>query len=153
MDDGNVSLRTRIGGTFFFILSLPMAYLALLLDFWAVDLDGLQFSIPFLVLTVTYFCGGITLLFDGKRMGATAIHVVNLLSLVSFLTFFLIMMYGYFTDPCYVDPSSCDDQLTDTPFYLTALGLWTTFFAVITFASWRLHRRAPIVEKSIQIDE
>ena len=153
MDDGNVSLRTRIGGSFFFILSFAMAYLALLLDFWVVKLDGLQFSIPFLVLTVTYFCGGTTLLFDGKRMGATAIYVVNFISLASFLAFFLILMYGYFTDPCYVGPSSCDDQLTDTPFYLTALGLWTAFFAAITYASWRLHRKPSIVEKSIQSDE
>ena len=152
-EEGNVSLRTRMCGAFFFLLSLPMAYLALFLDFWPIELDGLQFSIPFLVLTLTYFCGGVSVLFDGKRMGATAIYVVNLLALVPFLAFFLILMYGYFTDPCYIDPSSCDDELTDTPFYLKALGLWTALFALITYVSWRLHRCPKTDEETDQIDD
>jgi len=66
--------------------------------------------------------------------------------LIPFFAFFMIFLFGYFTHPCYIDPSSCDDELTDSPMYLKAFGLMTTLLALITYMSWRLQRVQKIDE-------
>ena len=35
---------------------------------------------------------------------------------------------------------SCDDQLTDAPAELKAIGVWTGILALFTYMSWRLYR-------------
>ena len=74
-----------------------------------------------------------------------AIFVVNLVILVPLLVFFLLILYAYFTHPCYADPMSCDDQLTDHPALLKGLGILSGILALFTYMSWRL-QRGPSIE-------
>ena len=134
------SLKQKAGGVFFIVNSSWMYYLATQLQFWEWQINGLELSIPFLVLAITHFCGGAAFLFAKNRRGMTAIFIANILVLLLLLSYILMLLGAYFNDPCYIDPSSCDDELTDTPFYLKAIGLGVTLFALMTVMSWRLHR-------------
>ena len=102
--------------------------------------------IPLAVLVITYFVGGGIALILNNRKGMLSIFIVNLLALIPFFAFFMIFLFGYFTHPCYIEPSSCDDELTDTPMYLKAFGTMTVLLALITYMSWRLQRVQKIGE-------
>ena len=98
------------------------------------------FLIVLFGVAIVYFLGGVIALLRNNRKAMFPIFAVNLLSFVFLLVFFLAFLYGYFTDPCYIDPMSCDDQLTDAPAELKAIGVWTGILALITYMSWRLQR-------------
>ena len=68
------------------------------------------------------------------------IFAVNFLSFVFLLVFYSAYLYGYFTDPCYIEPMSCDDQLTDAPAELKAISVWTGILALFTYMSWCFYR-------------
>ena len=48
-------------------------------------------------------------LLRNDRRAMFPIFAVNFLSFVFVLVFYLAFLYGYFTDPCYIEPMSCDD--------------------------------------------
>ena len=98
------------------------------------------FLIVLLCIAIIFFLGGLTALLRNERKAMFPIFIVNLLSFVFLLVFFLAFLYGYFTDPCYIEPMSCDDQLTDAPAELKAIGVWTGILALFTYMSWRLQR-------------
>ena len=79
-------------------------------------------------------------LLRNDRRAMFPIFAVNFLSFVFVLVFYLAFLYGYFTDPCYIEPMSCDDQLTDAPAELKAITVWTGILALFTYMSWRLYR-------------
>lgn len=79
-------------------------------------------------------------LLRNERKAMFPIFAVNLLSFVFVLVFCLAFLYGYFTDPCYIEPMSCDDQLTDAPAELKAITVWTGILALFTYISWSLQR-------------
>ena len=132
----NVHLRLRAGALFFITLSL--AILSIIMTGWN-DYANLV-TIVVLTLAMTYLFGGTLALVRNERKGILSIFIANLLTFVLLLAFFLFALYGYFTDPCYLEPASCDDQLTDAPAELTAIGVWTGILALITYMSWRLQR-------------
>ena len=152
VQEANVNLRFRVGALFFVILSLSLFYLMVV--GWTHPKNGINNEIiPLVVLTITYFVGGGIALTLNNRKGMLSIFVVNLLALIAFSVFFLLLVIGYLTDPCYIDPSSCDDQLTDTPMYLKAFGIITVLFALMTYMSWRLQRVQMIGESKETEDE
>ena len=142
VQEANVNLRFRAGALFFVILSLGLCYM---LATGPANQPSIEI-IPMTVLAITHFIGGGIALTRNNRKGMSSIFIVNLLALIPFSAFFLFLVFGYFTDPCYIDPSSCDDELTDTPFIVKAFGLWTALFALITYMSWRLQRVQKISE-------
>ena len=105
---------------------------------WFVYID--LFLIVLFGIAIIYFLGGVIALLRNERKAMFPIFAVNLLLFVFVLIFYLAYLYGYFTDPCYIDPMSCDDQLTDAPAELKAIGVWTGILALITYMSWRLQR-------------
>ena len=98
------------------------------------------FLIVLFGVAIIYFLGGLTALLRNERKAMFPIFAVNLLSFVFVLVFYLAFLYGYFTDPCYIEPMSCDDQLTDAPAELKAITVWTGILALFTYMSWRLQR-------------
>ena len=105
---------------------------------WYVYIDLLL--IVMFCIAIVYFLGGVIALLRNERKAMFPIFAVNLLSFVFLLVFFLAYLYGYFTDPCYIEPMSCDDQLTDAPAELRAIGVWTGILALFTYMPWRLQR-------------
>ena len=105
---------------------------------WFVYID--LFLIVLFCVAIVYFLGGVIALLRNNRKAMFPIFAVNLLSFVFLLVFFLAFLYGYLTDPCYIEPMSCDDQLTDAPAELKAIGVWTGILALFTYMSWRLQR-------------
>ena len=105
---------------------------------WYVYIDLLL--IVLFCIAIVYFLGGVIALLRNERKAMFPIFAVNLLSFVFLLVFFLAYLYGYFTDPCYIEPMSCDDQLTDAPAELKAISVWTGILALFTYMSWRLQR-------------
>ena len=102
------------------------------------------FLIVLFGVAIIYFLGGLTALLRNERKAMFPIFAVNLLSFVFVLVFYLAYLYGYFTDPCYIEPMSCDDQLTDAPAELKAITVWTGILALFTYMSWRLQRGTSI---------
>ena len=105
---------------------------------WFVYID--VFLIVLFCIAITYFLGGAITLLRNERKAMFPIFAVNLFSFVFVLVFYLAFLYGYFTDPCYIEPMSCDDQLTDAPAELKAISVWTGILALFTYMSWRLQR-------------
>ena len=105
---------------------------------WFVYID--LFLIVLFCIAIIYFLGGVIALLRNERKAMIPIFLVNLLSFVFLLVFYLAFLYGYFTDPCYIEPMSCDDQLTDAPAELKAITVWTGILALFTYMSWRLQR-------------
>ena len=105
---------------------------------WFVYID--LFLIVLFCIAITYFLGGAIALLRNERKAMFPIFAANLLSFVFVLVFYLAFLYGYFTDPCYIEPMSCDDQLTDAPAELKAISVWTGILALFTYMSWRLQR-------------
>jgi len=139
VDEANVKLRFRASALFFIILSLSLFYLMAV--GWTHPQKGVNREvIPLAVVAITYLVGGGTALLGNNRKGMLSIFIVNLLTLIFFFAFFMIFLFGYFTHPCYIDPSSCDDELTDTPMYLKAFAMMTVLFVLVTYMSWRLQR-------------
>lgn len=103
------------------------------------------YHIVMIAIAITYLIGGTITLNRNERKGMVAIFVVNLVILVPLLVFFLLILYAYFTDPCYADPMNCDDQLTDHPALLMGLGILSGILALLTYISWRL-QRGPSIE-------
>ena len=79
------------------------------------------FLIVLFCVAIIYFLGGVVALLRNERKAMFPIFAVNLLSFVFVLVFYLAYLFGYFTDPCYIEPMSCDDQLTDAPAELKPL--------------------------------
>jgi hypothetical protein len=131
-----VGLRLRAGALFFIILS--MAIFSIFVMGWYVYINLLL--IVLFCIAIVYFLGGVIALLRNERKAMFPIFAVNLLSFVFLLVFFLAYLYGYFTDPCYIEPMSCDDQLTDAPAELKAISVWTGILALFTYMSWRLQR-------------
>ena len=131
-----VGLRLRAGALFFIILS--MAIFSIFVMGWFVYINLLL--IVLFCIAIVYFLGGVIALLRNERKAMFPIFAVNLLSFVFLLVFFLAYLYGYFTDPCYIEPMSCDDQLTDAPAELKAISVWTGILALFTYMSWRLQR-------------
>ena len=98
------------------------------------------FLIVLFCIAIVYFLGGVMALLRNDRRAMFPIFAVNFLSFVFVLVFYLAFLYGYFTDPCYIEPMSCDDQLTDAPAELKAITVWTGILALFTYMSWRLYR-------------
>jgi len=140
VNEEKTSLKYKAGAVFFIVNSFLMGYFTLLMDFYSFQFGDQIISVPFLVLTITHFFGGCAALFNNKGKGMAAIFIANILVLMLFIIFILMLLWGYFNHPCYIDPAICDDELTDTPFYLKAIGLLVTIFALITFMSWRMYR-------------
>ena len=136
MQELNVDLRLRAGALFFIILS--MAIFSIFVMGWYVYINLLL--IVLFCIAIVYFLGGVIALLRNERKAMFPIFAVNLLSFVFLLVFFLAYLYGYFTDPCYIEPMSCDDQLTDAPAELKAISVWTGILALFTYMSWRLQR-------------
>jgi hypothetical protein len=136
VQEPNVDLRLRAGALFFIILS--MAIFSIFVMGWFVYID--LFLIVLFGVAIIYFLGGVIALFRNERKAMFPIFAVNLLSFVFVLVFYLAYLYGYFTDPCYIEPMSCDDQLTDAPAELKAITVWTGILALFTYMSWRLQR-------------
>lgn len=105
---------------------------------WFVYID--LFLIVLFGVAIIYFLGGVIALLRNERKAMIPIFLVNLLSFVFVLIFYLAYLYGYFTDPCYIEPMSCDDQLTDAPAELKAITVWTGILALFTYMSWRLQK-------------
>ena len=131
-----VGLKLRAGALFFMLLS--MAIFSIFVMGWYVYIDLLL--IVMFCIAIVYFLGGVIALLRNERKAMFPIFAVNLLSFVFLLVFFLAYLYGYFTDPCYIEPMSCDDQLTDAPAELRAIGVWTGILALFTYMPWRLQR-------------
>ena len=136
MQEPIVGLKLRAGALFFIILS--MAIFSIFVMGWYVYIDLLL--IVLFCIAIVYFLGGVIALFRNDRRAMFPIFAVNFLSFVFVLVFYLAFLYGYFTDPCYIEPMSCDDQLTDAPAELKAIGVWTGILALFTYMSWRLYR-------------
>ena len=136
MQEPIVGLKLRAGALFFIILS--MAIFSIFVMGWYVYIDLLL--IVLFCIAIVYFLGGVIALLRNERKAMFPIFAVNLLSFVFLLVFFLAYLYGYFTDPCYIEPMSCDDQLTDAPAELKAISVWTGILALFTYMSWRLQR-------------
>ena len=98
------------------------------------------FLIVLFCIAIVYFLGGVMALLRNDRRAMFPIFAVNFLSFVFALVFYLAFLYGYFTDPCYIEPMSCDDQLTDAPAELKVIGVLTGILALFTYMSWRLYR-------------
>ena len=131
-----VGLKLRAGALFFMLLS--MAIFSIFVMGWYVYIDLLL--IVLFCIAIVYFLGGVMTLLRNDRRAMFPIFAVNFLSFVFVLVFYLAFLYGYFTDPCYIEPMSCDDQLTDAPAELKAIGVWTGILALFTYMSWRLYR-------------
>ena len=136
VQEPNVDLRLRAGALFFIILS--MAIFSIFVMGWFVYID--LFLIVLFCIAIIYFLGGVISILRNERKAMFPIFAVNLLSFVFVLVFYLAFLYGYFTDPCYIEPMSCDDQLTDAPAELKAISVWTGILALFTYMSWRLQR-------------
>ena len=136
MQEPNVDLRLRVGALFFIILSMGIFSIFLIGWYMYINL----FLIVLVCIAIVYFLGGVIALLRNERKAMFPIFAVNLLSFVFLLVFFLAYLYGYFTDPCYIEPMSCDDQLTDAPAELRAIGVWTGILALFTYMPWRLQR-------------
>ena len=98
------------------------------------------FLIVLFCIAIIYFLGGVIALLRNEPKAMFPIFAVNLLSFVFVLVFYLAVLYGYFTDPCYIEPMSCDDQLTDAPAELKAITVWAGVLALFTYMSWRLQK-------------
>ena len=131
-----VGLKLRAGALFFIILS--MAIFSTFAMGWFVYID--LFLIVLFGVAIIYFLGGVIALLRNERKAMFPIFAVNLLLFVFVLVFYLAFLCGYFTDPCYIEPMSCDDQLTDAPAELKAITVWTGILALFTYMSWRLQR-------------
>ena len=131
-----VGLKLRAGALFFMLLS--MAIFSIFVMGWYVYIALLLIVV--FCIAIVYFLGGVIALLRNERKAMFPIFAVNLLSFVFLLVFFLAYLYGYFTDPCYIEPMSCDDQLTDAPAELRAIGVWTGILALFTYMPWRLQR-------------
>ena len=136
MQEPNVDLRLKAGALFFIILSV--AIFSIFVMGWFVYIN--LFLIVLFCIAIVYFLGGVMALLRNDRRAMFPIFAVNFLSFVFVLVFYLAFLYGYFTDPCYIEPMSCDDQLTDAPAELKAIGVWTGILALFTYMSWRLYR-------------
>ena len=132
----NVDLKLRAGALFFIIFSIALFSIVLMNWYGYVDL----YHIVMIAIAITYLIGGTITLKQNERKGMVAIFVVNLVILVPLLVFFLLILYAYYTHPCYADPMSCDDQLTDHPALLMGLGILSGILALLTYISWRLQR-------------
>ena len=129
-----VGLKLRAGALFFIILS--MAIFSIFVMGWYIYIN--LFLIVLFCIAIVYFLGGVIAFLRNERKAMFPIFAVNLLSFVFLLVFYIAYLYGYFTDPCYIEPMSCDDQLTDAPAELRAIGVWTGILALFTYMSWRL---------------
>lgn len=136
MQEPNVDLRLKAGALFFIILSV--AIFSIFVMGWFVYIN--LFLIVLFCIAIIYFLGGVIALLRNERKAMFPIFAVNLLSFVFVLVFYLAFLYGYFTDPCYIEPMSCDDQLTDAPAELRAITVWAGILALFTYMSWRLQR-------------
>ena len=136
MSESGVGLGLRGGALFFIVVSLAVFFIM------AIGWTGYVNLVTILVLATatTYLVGGAVALLRNERKGMLAIFIVNLLAFILLATFFVFSLYAYYTHPCYLNPASCDDQLTDSPFELKALGFWTGVLAVFTYMSRRLQR-------------
>ena len=131
-----VGLKLRAGALFFIILS--MAIFSIFVMGWYIYIN--LFLIVLFCIAIIYFLGGVMALLRNERKAMFPIFAVNFLSFVFLLVFYFAYLYGYFTDPCYIEPMSCDDQLTDAPAELKAISVWTGILALFTYMSWRLQR-------------
>ena len=136
VQEPNVDLRLKAGALFFIILSV--AIFSIFVMGWFVYIN--LFLIVLFCIAIVYFLGGVMALLRNDRRAMFPIFAVNFLSFVFVLVFYLAFLYGYFTDPCYIEPMSCDDQLTDAPAELKAITVWTGILALFTYMSWRLYR-------------
>ena len=136
VQEPNVDLRLRAGALFFIILS--MAIFSIFVMGWYVYIDLLL--IVLFCIAIVYFLGGVIALLRNERKAMFPIFAVNFLSFVFLLVFYSAYLYGYFTDSCYIEPMSCDDQLTDAPAELKAISVWTGILALFTYMPWRLQR-------------
>ena len=136
VQEPNVDLRLKAGALFFIILSV--AIFSIFVMGWFVYIN--LFLIVLFCIAIIYFLGGVIALLRNERKAMFPIFAVNLLSFVFVLVFYLAFLYGYFTDPCYIEPMSCDDQLTDAPAELRAITVWAGILALFTYMSWRLQR-------------
>ena len=136
VQEPNVDLRLKAGALFFIILSV--AIFSIFVMGWFVYIN--LFLIVLFCIAIVYFLGGVMALLRNDRRAMFPIFAVNFLSFVFVLVFYLAFLYGYFTDPCYIEPMSCDDQLTDAPAELKAIGVLTGILALFTYMSWRLYR-------------
>ena len=136
VQEPNVDLRLRVGALFFIILS--MAIFSIFVMGWYMYIN--LFLIVLVCIAIVYFLGGVIALLRNERKAMFPILAVNFLSFVFLLVFYSAYLYGYFTDPCYIEPMSCDDQLTDAPAELRAIGVWTGILALFTYMPWRLQR-------------
>ena len=134
VQEPNVDLRLRAGALFFIILS--MAIFSIFVMGWYVYIDLLL--IVLFCIAIVYFLGGVIALLRNERKAMFPIFAVNFLSFVFLLVFYSAYLYGYFTDSCYIEPMSCDDQFTDAPAELKAISVWTGILALFTYMSWRL---------------
>ena len=135
VQEPNVDLRLKAGALFFIILSV--AIFSIFVMGWFVYIN--LFLIVLFCIAIVYFLGGVMALLRNDRRAMFPIFAVNFLSFVFVLVFYLAFLYGYFTDPCYIEPMSCDDQLTDAPAELKAITVWTGILALFTYMSWRLY--------------
>ena len=131
-----VGLKLRAGALFFIILSMAIFSIFVMGWFTYINL----YLIVLFCIALVYFLGGVIALLRNERKAMFPIFAVNFLSFVFLLVFYFAYLYGYFTDPCYIEPMSCDDQLTDAPAELKAIGVWTGILALFTYMSWRLQR-------------
>ena len=136
MSKSGVGVSLRAGALFFIVVALALFFI--MATAWTGYVDLV--SILVLTTATTYLVGGGIALRRNERKGMLPIFIVNLLAFILLATFFVFYLYSYLTDPCYLNPSSCDDQLTDSPSELRALGVWTGLLAVLTYVSWRLQR-------------
>ena len=136
MSESGVGVSLRAGALFFIVVALALFFI--MATAWTGYVDLV--SILVLTTATTYLVGGGIALRRNERKGMLPIFIVNLLAFILLSTFFVFYLYSYLTHPCYLNPSSCDDQLTDSPSELRALGVWTGLLAVFTYISWRLQR-------------
>ena len=136
MSESGVGVSLRAGALFFIVVALALFFI--MATAWTGYVHLL--SILVFATATTYLVGGAIVLLRKERKGMLPIFIVNLLDFILLATFFVLYLYSYLTDPCYLNPSSCDDQLTDSPLELRALGVWTGILAVLTYVSWRLQR-------------
>jgi len=134
MSESGVGLSLRAGALFFIVVALVLFFI--MATAWTSYVNLV--SVLVLTTATTYLVGGGIALRRNERKGMLPIFIVNLLAFILLATFFVFYLYSYLTDPCYLNPSSCDDQLTDSPSELRALGVWTGLLAVFTYVSWRL---------------
>lgn len=136
MSKSGVGVSLRAGALFFIVAALALFFI--MATAWTGYVNLV--SVLVFATATTYLVGGAIVLLRKERKGMLPIFIVNLLALILLATFFVFYLYSYLTDPCYINPSSCDDQLTDSPSELRALGVWTGLLAVFTYISWRLQR-------------